>query len=137
MAPNKADKYAKLKQFIWTYRDLPTLWNTKSKEYFDKAKKIDAYDTLLKIYQEIEADATVEDVKKKINVLRTNYRREIKKKLYIESIGQTFYPSWAFHEFKFLDDYYEQVNKSVTTLSPKMKDEFVSLNNVSESFFKN
>jgi nitrogen fixation-related uncharacterized protein len=60
---------------VSTYIELPTLWNVKSKQYHDRDKKNSAYQTLLVKYKEMYPDAT-KDVKKKINSLRTNYRKE-------------------------------------------------------------
>jgi nitrogen fixation-related uncharacterized protein len=63
---------------VSTYIELPALWNVKSKQYHDRDKKNSAYETLLVKYKEMYPDAT-KDVKKKINSLRTNYRKELKK----------------------------------------------------------
>jgi len=61
------------------YRDLPALWNVKSKDYSNRNKKNDSYETLVKKYKEKYPQATKEDVKKKMNALRTNWRKEFKK----------------------------------------------------------
>jgi hypothetical protein len=63
----------------YTYRELPALSNVKSKQYHDRDKKNSAYETLLVKYREMYPNATKDDVKKKINSLRTNYRKERKK----------------------------------------------------------
>ncbi|KAJ8945759.1 hypothetical protein NQ318_022857 [Aromia moschata] len=64
---------------IHLYRELPALWNIKSKEYHDRDKKNTAYETLLEKYKEMFPDATKDDLKKKFNSLRANYLKEFKK----------------------------------------------------------
>lgn len=51
---------------IHLYRELPVLWNIKSKEYHDRDKKNTAYETLFVKYKEMFPDATKDDLKKKI-----------------------------------------------------------------------
>ncbi|KAK7085424.1 hypothetical protein SK128_023018 [Halocaridina rubra] len=63
---------------IRLYRDLPFLWKIKSPDYSNRNKKNLDYKTLLTKYQERYQDATVEDVKNKFNILRTNFRKELK-----------------------------------------------------------
>jgi hypothetical protein len=64
---------------IHLYRELPALWNVKSKQCHNRDKKNSAYETLLVKYKEMYPDATKDDVKKKFKSLRTNYRKEFKK----------------------------------------------------------
>lgn len=59
-----------LTDFISLYRENPCLWKVKSKEYSDKQKKNAAYDILI---------ASKEGVIKRINSLRTCFRKELKK----------------------------------------------------------
>ncbi|XP_050670443.1 histone-lysine N-methyltransferase, H3 lysine-79 specific-like [Leptidea sinapis] len=66
---------------IQLYRELSSLWNVKSKEYYDRDKKKADYETLLSEYKEMFPEASKDDVKKKFNSLRTNYRKEFKKHL--------------------------------------------------------
>ncbi|CAH2101806.1 unnamed protein product [Euphydryas editha] len=51
---------------IQLYRDLPALWNVKSKLCHDRDKKSMAYDLLLSKYQEMLPKANKDDLKKKI-----------------------------------------------------------------------
>lgn len=90
---------------IKLYRSLPSLWNVKSKVYYDRGRKKMAYAVLLSKYREMFPEATREDVKKKFNVLRTNYRKEFKKYLSAMAAGESYTPSlWYFHEMDFLYD---------------------------------
>ncbi|XP_059052905.1 uncharacterized protein LOC131847358 [Achroia grisella] len=93
---------------IHLYRDLPALWNTKSQIYHDRSKKRAAYDLLLTKYKELYPDSTKEDVKRKFNILRTNYRKELKRYNESKNFGNTntnYIPSlWYFEEMSFLND---------------------------------
>lgn len=68
-----------LLSFIEHYKNFPCLWKVKSKEYSDKHKKSAAYDVLVNKMQEVDPNATRESVVKKINNLRSAYRKEMKK----------------------------------------------------------
>ncbi|EDV50422.1 uncharacterized protein LOC6543610 [Drosophila erecta] len=92
-----------LRAFIQTYRELPVLWDTSLRDYTNREKRAEAYLRLVPIYHYLKRDATVEDVKKKINTLRTNYRKELK---VVESAlrsGSLHSPRcWTFQELDFL-----------------------------------
>ncbi|KAK7086583.1 hypothetical protein SK128_011735 [Halocaridina rubra] len=79
MSSSKRDEErAYLVECIRLYRDLPSIWKIKSPDYSNRNKKNLDYKTLLTKYQERYQDATVEDVKEKSNILRTNFRKELK-----------------------------------------------------------
>lgn len=61
------------------YRSLPALWKVKSDEYKNRDKKKIAYDKLLEFYNKRYPSATVQDLKDRLNSLRTNFRTELKK----------------------------------------------------------
>lgn len=65
---------ADLKSFIFSYENSPALWNPSDKDYLNKYKKNEDFDRLLREYKNIKPNATRDDVKKKINSLRSNYR---------------------------------------------------------------
>jgi hypothetical protein len=50
---------------IHLYRELPPLWNVKSKQCHNRDKKNSAYETLLVKYKEMYPDATKDVVKKR------------------------------------------------------------------------
>lgn len=61
---------------ISLYRDRPHLWNVTNAYYLDKNRRIHSLNRIcdaLKIYK---PDYTVELLKKKINILRTNFNKE-------------------------------------------------------------
>jgi hypothetical protein len=65
------------KQFM--YREFPCLWRIKSKQYSNRNLRNEAYEKLLAKWKEIEPEANKDMVIKKINTLRTAFRREMKK----------------------------------------------------------
>ncbi|XP_037812587.1 uncharacterized protein LOC119604196 [Lucilia sericata] len=92
-----------LKVFIQTYHNLPILWDTSLRDYTNRDKRADAYQTLVPIYRYLKRDATLEDVKKKINTLRTNYRKELKVVEAARKQGNHYQPRcWTFYELDFL-----------------------------------
>lgn len=68
-----------LTEFIALYESLPCLWRIKSKDYSDRDKKGEAYEMLVAKFKEIDATANREIIVKKINSLRTVYRKEVSK----------------------------------------------------------
>lgn len=77
--PPKEEERRFVLELIELYHELPVLWKVKSKEYSDRNKRYAAYETLLAKYRERYPTATKDDLTKKINSLRTNYRKELKK----------------------------------------------------------
>ena len=121
MSSSKRDEERKfLVECIRLYRDLPSLWKIKSADYSNRNKKYLDYKTLLTKYQERYQDATVEDVKKKYNILRTNFRKELKKITSSKRSGtgtdDISEPSlWYYEEMSFLIDQ-ELPSHSLSTL---------------------
>ena len=98
-----------LREFISAFQGLPELWDVRSENYMKKDKKSVAYEKLLEVYKSIKADATIEDVKNKINTLRSNFRKELKKisdsKTSGVSTDDIYQPSsWVYYELLFLRD---------------------------------
>ncbi|KAK4320874.1 hypothetical protein Pmani_008314 [Petrolisthes manimaculis] len=80
MAEKKKESERKMMmEIIDVYRSLSALWKIKSDEYSDREKKADAYKILYGKYKEHYPNATLEEMKKKINTLRTNFRAELRK----------------------------------------------------------
>ncbi|KAJ8952886.1 hypothetical protein NQ318_006502 [Aromia moschata] len=95
------------REFIRMYKRLPALWRVKSDAYKNRKLKDESYQILIEKLRDLIPDADRETAKKKINALRTNYRREIKK--IKESQGDddnyTYKPTlWYFGELDFLRD---------------------------------
>lgn len=98
-----------LQRFIAVYESFPELWNKALPSYMNKYKKKIALEKLLTIYKEIKPNATVKDVTKKLNTLRSNFRRERNKIKSSSRSGagtdEIYKPtSWVFYALKFLED---------------------------------
>ncbi|KAF5283133.1 hypothetical protein FQR65_LT14062 [Abscondita terminalis] len=108
--PNNSGYREHLREFIECYRDEPCLWQTKSKYYHDRNRKNAAYNRLLEKYRPIDPSATRAVVVKKINNLRTAYKKELDKWKGSQKSGagtdEIRTPTlWYFHLLDFL---YEQ-----------------------------
>lgn len=100
-------------EFIELYRQHPALWKTKSEEYKTKKLKEDAYVELTKKMKEEDPNATKDSVKKKINILRVSYRRELKKVLKSQKRGDidVHSPSlWYYYQMDFLREFSRDVS---------------------------
>jgi len=98
--PNLYDEKEVMEEFISCYRHFSALWDNSSMDYLSKKKKEPGYQELLKILKRVNRDASVQDVKRKINSLRCCYRREIKK---IRMSYNSYEPRlWWFHMMDFL-----------------------------------
>lgn len=67
------------------------------------------------MFKEIKSDATIDDVRKKINTLRSNYRKILKK---IEDSK-----CWVFHGLNFLAEY-EKPQASQSSIVKKDKSQY-------------
>lgn len=113
--------------FIDIYRQLPCLWKIKSKSYSNRFKKNEAYAKLLLYYKEKDPNATIDSVKRKINNLRSTFRKELKKvrksKRSGESSDNIYEPSlWYFNLLMFTADQ-EEPRKSISNVEPNETDE--------------
>lgn len=109
-----------LLEVIEVYRSLPALWDHGSKDYSNRTKKNEQYEELLKKYQEKYPEADRKALVKKINSLRTNFRKELRRIKNSERSGagadEVVEPTlWYFDEMKFLSDL-EQPTESVNTM---------------------
>ncbi|XP_043524036.1 uncharacterized protein LOC122536060 [Frieseomelitta varia] len=68
-----------LAEFIHLYRSFPCLWQVRYKGYKDRLLRNRAYDALVQKLREVNPVADRETVIRKINTLRTAFRREYKK----------------------------------------------------------
>ncbi|XP_047000013.1 uncharacterized protein LOC124615887 [Schistocerca americana] len=104
----KTDERIHLLKCIQVYRSLPALWKVKSVEYKNKDIKNESYNILLKVFQERYPSATKEDLKRKFNSLRTNFRKELRKvndRQSVSGLEDTCQSTmWYFEEMKFLID---------------------------------
>ncbi|ELU14684.1 hypothetical protein CAPTEDRAFT_158394 [Capitella teleta] len=122
----RIEERAFLVELIELYRDLTPLWQTRCKEYNDRVKRAEAYDTLLAKYHERHPDATLDDLKRRINTLRTNFRKELKKVLKSGKSGNVYASrAWHFEHLMFLADQEDNIS-SADFLDDTMDDMDVS-----------
>ncbi|XP_076057076.1 uncharacterized protein LOC143034624 [Oratosquilla oratoria] len=98
-----------LLEFIHTYRDHPALWKVKSKEYNNKVARGKGISALQDLLKELEPNCTRDAVIKKINCLRSSFRREYRKIEKSKKSGappHEIYSSslWYFEEMMFVLD---------------------------------
>lgn len=106
--------------FIEAYRNLPELWDVQSTAYSNRVKKAAAYDVLIDKLKPMEPDATRDSVVKKINNLRSTFRKELKKVNDSKRSGagtdEVYIPTlWYFKDLMFLVDH-ETPDPSESTL---------------------
>ncbi|KAH8300030.1 hypothetical protein KR044_008740, partial [Drosophila immigrans] len=91
-------------EFLLLYRSLPAVWKVKSPEYSSRALKSAGYEQLAQKLREVEPDADRALVVKKINSFRTNFRRDLRKR--IEGKREEPFEStlWYFELLGFLED---------------------------------
>ncbi|XP_049939469.1 uncharacterized protein LOC126416045 isoform X2 [Schistocerca serialis cubense] len=102
-----------LLQFISLYREFPELWKIGSEGYRDKKKRALAINKIAEVLRLSQPYITREDVKRKINIVRTTYNRESNKirksKQSASSPGEIYVPKlWYFNELSFLDNQLEE-----------------------------
>lgn len=116
---NKSQNREKMINFIETYRNLPILWDRTCKDYVNRDEKSKAYNKLLLVYRKNVKEATIQDVKKKINSLRSNYRKEVRKVEHFKNYGQMYEPTcWTFQKLSFL-----KASKCEPSYAPRIKQE--------------
>jgi len=136
---SKIKEKAFILQCIEIYKSQPALWNVKSKDYNNRQKKSDAYAILIHKYREKYPKATREDVTKKFNTLRTNFRKELKRindaKRSNASTDHVKEPTlWYFKEMSFL---LEVIQNSSSTMDQFKETEKEDNSAIVSNSFKN
>lgn len=85
---SSAEERQSMIEFIEIYRSNPCLWKIKSKEYSDKVKRNAAYDLLVEKLKSKDDGANRDAVTKKINNIRSSFRKEYKKVLQSTRSGE-------------------------------------------------
>lgn len=97
------DKRAFWTEFFALYESLPALWDLSNPLYKDRQSKTHGYEMLVMKMREIDPHACREDVLRKINIFRTNYRRECTRIKASNEMGKRYNTSlWYFHMLDFL-----------------------------------
>ncbi|XP_077105048.1 uncharacterized protein LOC143759239 [Ranitomeya variabilis] len=110
-----------IREFLEIYQSFPCLWKIKSPEYSNREKRKAGYSKLIELYNlhAPEEQATETVVKKKIQALRTVWRKELNKVLKSSKSGssteEVYVPKlWYFDYLNFLRD--QEVPRSSTCL---------------------
>jgi len=116
--------------FIELYRNYPCLWRIKSSEYTEysgRNKRNNAYENLCSKLKEIDETATKETVVKKVDSLRSNFRKKLKKIEGSKRSGagteNVYIPKlWYFEKLQFLLDQ-ETPRSGVSNIPESKSDE--------------
>ncbi|GFS14198.1 hypothetical protein ElyMa_001417900 [Elysia marginata] len=95
--------------FFKAYQSAECLWKIKSKDYCNKYLKEKAYENLVKLCQEFDPCVIKDTIAKKVNNVRTSFRRKLKKKENSKMSGagtdNVYEPKlWYFDHLVFLTD---------------------------------
>ncbi|KAH9632880.1 hypothetical protein HF086_007763 [Spodoptera exigua] len=117
---------------------MPYLWNKNDKNYMNKTIRSEGFEVLLSIYKNIEKDATVKTLKKKIDNLKTNYFKELKKVKASKHTGagseDVYVPTiWYYDSFSFL----ETTTESCRSIRDTIEDEDSSLSCIEDTQMTN
>ncbi|XP_069615798.1 uncharacterized protein [Ranitomeya imitator] len=100
-----------IRDFIEIYQSFPCLWKIKSPEYCNREKRKEGYSKLIEFYNRHapEEQANEAVIKKKIQALRTVWRKELNKVLQTTKSGAStedvYVPKlWYFEHMNFLRD---------------------------------
>ncbi|PNF41956.1 hypothetical protein B7P43_G14648 [Cryptotermes secundus] len=104
-----------LVEFIEEFRGHPCIWKVKSEEYHNREMKENAYLALTEKIKTIDPQAKKETVLKKINNLRSSFRKERKKVLMAKKSGMSsedlYVPKlWYYKNLLFLVDQEEALD---------------------------
>ncbi|KAK3883288.1 hypothetical protein Pcinc_002881 [Petrolisthes cinctipes] len=94
---------------IQLYRQNPCLWNVKADVYKDRNKRVSAINKITAELQKSGVSASASEVKKKIESIRCQYRRELRKQEKSKKSGagadDIYTPTlWCFNDLCFLND---------------------------------
>ncbi|XP_018374758.1 PREDICTED: uncharacterized protein LOC108768719 [Trachymyrmex cornetzi] len=106
---------------IKVYKSLPALWDIKSKDYHNRQKKNAAYAILINKYREKYPNATRKHIIRKFSVLRTSFRKELKRINDAKRNGTDVKKPtlWYFEEMRFL----QEIQNSRSTMNQFKKTE--------------
>lgn len=79
MARNLTLEKKYIAEFIQKYREYPCLWNTSNTFYSNKLARNRAEMVLLESYRKVDESADLRKMKKKLENMRTTYKREHQK----------------------------------------------------------
>ncbi|XP_075985690.1 uncharacterized protein LOC142982869 [Anticarsia gemmatalis] len=109
-------------QFIKTYEQHPVLWNVNHSDYSNKYRRGVATDVLVKVMKKWNKAATRYTVRRKINALRSSYRKDLRKHLSSKTTGPggeityEYTPkNWKYYALSFLGRKIDEECESMKT----------------------
>lgn len=95
--------------FLELYKSYECLWKVKCRDYSNRILKDKAYDQLVRFVQKFDKTANRETITKKVNSLRTTFRKEFKRVESSKTSGSgeedVYVPKlWYYNELLFLVD---------------------------------
>ncbi|KAJ2952621.1 hypothetical protein O0L34_g6949 [Tuta absoluta] len=117
-----------LTEFLQMYREFPCLWDNREILYTNREVRQQAYDVLLEKYRQLYDNATLKELKKRLENFRACFRREHKRVLLSKQNGDEFTPTlWYYHMMTFLIDVMDWNNLSLIpdNVDLSFKSEFI------------
>ncbi|XP_072392638.1 uncharacterized protein [Diabrotica undecimpunctata] len=96
-----------IEELLKCYKTSRCLWDVQCETYSNRDRRNEAYNSLLEIFKTAYPDATLAILKKKLENLRTGYKREEKKVISSEACGtsQIYVPKlWYYNLMSFLNE---------------------------------
>ncbi|XP_050666635.1 uncharacterized protein LOC126966544 [Leptidea sinapis] len=87
-----------LREFLKIYIDKTCLWDRRDLSYYNDLHRTNALKELHEKYVEIFKDATIADMKKRINNSRTICHKEVKKVLAAKARGESYKPTLWYYD---------------------------------------
>lgn len=88
------------KSFFAFYRNYPEIWDPRCDKYSIKEYKDIAYQALVTKMREIDPNASIDSVKRKLNIFKSNYKREQKRRRITGSKSKL----WYYNDLSFLPE---------------------------------
>ncbi|CAG4908579.1 unnamed protein product [Colias eurytheme] len=122
----------RLIEVIEMYRNFPCLWDITNSEYHNKKARLVAYSILLEKYKEIDEEATLTSLKKRISNLKNTCIKEIRKVLAARFKGEKYEPVLWYYKLlsvicyadmgiKICDDEYDALADRKSIMTPLAK----------------
>lgn len=88
------------KSFLAVYKQYPEIWDPRCDKYSKREYKEIAYQALANKLQEIDPNASTDCVKRRLNIFKSNYKRELRRRTKTGIKGNL----WYFDDLDFLID---------------------------------
>jgi len=116
---------------IVTYKENENLYNPKHKLYYNKQARNKSLDNIFQSVRQTKPDVTINDVVKKIQILRTQFGQEVNKIEKSKVLGDelTYVPKiWWFKSLEFISKYMKMRTQPSTPLSVKLEQKSTTYN---------